>query len=662
MSGFDVAALIIELSKIIKGSRINKIYQVNPKTLLIRIRCQSGTLNILIEAGRRIHLTSYEIEKLKEPPSFCMALRKYLENGVIEDIYQHDLERIVEVYIKRGGQKYRLVIELFERGNIILVDSENKILHALSYRRMRDRNILRGEEYRYPPQRGIDPRKVSLEDLYKLRDFGDVEVVRGLTRLLGVGGFYAEEILFRAGINKAKTCSSLSDEEIRAILKNIGDILHEIEVGDYKPCIIIDKDGNWIGVAPFPLKKYSMYNVLEMESFNKALDEYYTKVAHYGKIKQVEEEARREILKLERVLEEQRRNLEDLMEKARSYRRVGDIIYSHLHELNMLIERTMNEKKCGKEWKDIMAELLEEKERNIAPSTYFISLNPNTLTLKVSVDGEIFDLSLRASAQQSAAEYYERAKKIECKIEGVKRAIDETIRKIEDIKSKAFEYIEKTSPLRRVKRKEWYEKFRWFHSSEGFLVVSGKDASTNELLIRRYMENHDIVFHADIPGSPFTLVKTEGRQPGEETIFEAAQFTASYSRAWRENFRAVDVYWVKPEQISKTPPSGQYITKGSFMIYGARNYIKNVPLEIAIGIKREGDEVKVIGGPINAISKQTSIYVRIAPGNVPSGRLAKGIRERLANMSTEEERKMILEIPLEEIQKFIPLGYGDIAR
>ncbi|MEM1515277.1 MAG: ribosome rescue protein RqcH [Candidatus Bathyarchaeia archaeon] len=661
MSGLDVAALVVELSRIIKGSRINKIYQINPKTLLIRIRCQNGTLNLLIEAGRRIHLTSYEIEKPKEPPSFCMALRKYLENGIIEDIYQHNLERIIEMYIKRGGQKYRLIVELFERGNIILVDSENKILHALSYRRMRDRNILRGEEYKYPPQRGIDLRKVSLEDLYKLRDFGEIETIRGLTRLIGISGFYAEEILFRAEIDKTKSCLSLSDEEIKAIYENIRDILHEIDAGDYKPCIIINKDGSWIGAAPFPLRKCSVYNILEMETFNKALDEYYTRVTYYRKIKQIEEEAKREILRLEKVLEEQRKSLENLMEKAHNYRQIGDIIYSHLNELNMLIERIMNKKKCGEEWKNIMTELLEEKERNIAPSMYFVSLNPNTLTVKVSVDGKIFDLNIRMPAQQSATEHYERAKKIEDKIEGVKKAIEETTRRIEDIRSKISKDIKETSPLRLVKKKKWYERFRWFYSSEGFLIISGKDASTNELLIRKYMENHDIVFHVDIPGSPFTLVKTEGRQPSEETIFEAAQFTASYSRAWRENFRAADVYWVKPEQVSKTPPPGQYLPKGSFMIYGTRNYIKNIPLEIAIGVKRYNGEIKVIGGPVSAISKQTNVYVKITPGNIPSGKLAKEIRRRLANMSAQEERKAILKIPLEEIQKFIPLSYGDIS-
>ncbi|MEM1556217.1 MAG: ribosome rescue protein RqcH [Candidatus Bathyarchaeia archaeon] len=658
LSSFDLAALTVELNKIIKGSRINKIYQLN-KTLLIKLRGQDENFNLLIEAGRRIHLTFHEIERTRTPPSFCMALRKYLENGVIEEIVQHNLERIVEIYVKRGGQEYRLIVELFEKGNVILIGPENKILHALFYRKMRDRNILRGEEYKYPPQRGIDPEKADLEDLYRLRDLGEIEVVRGVTRLLGISGSYAEEILFRAGIDKTKPCSSLSEEEIKIIFDNMRSLLHEVRSGDYRPCIIIDEEGRWISVAPFPLKKYSVFSILEVETFNKALDEYYMKVIHEERVRQVEERASQEISRLEKVLEEQRRRLEDLMEKARFYRRVGDIIYRHLHDLNPLIERIMFEKKEGRDWKDIAAELYKEKERNVTPSVYFMSLDPSTLTLRVSVDGEIFDLSLRTPAQLCAAEYYERAKKLEDKIEGLRKAIEETIKKIEDVKSEALREVEEEQP-KLARKKEWYEKFRWFYSSEDFLVISGKDASTNETIIRKYMEKHDIVFHADIPGSPFTIIKTGGRQPGEETMFEAAQFTASYSRAWREQIKAVDVYWVKPEQVSKAPPSGQYLSKGSFMIYGDRNYIRNVPLEVAIGIKRNNGEAKVIGGPVSAISKQTNIYVRIGPGNVQSGRLAKEIRERLASMVSEKERKIILKIPLEDIQVFIPLGGGSI--
>lgn len=122
----------------------------------------------------------------------------------------------------------------------------------------------------------------------------------------------------------------------------------------------------------------------------------------------------------------------------------------------------------------------------------------------------------------------------------------------------------------------------------------------------------------------------------------------------------VDVYWVKPEQVSKSPPSGQYLQKGAFMIKGTKNYVRNVPLQIAIGIEIEEGHVKVIGGPVEAIAKQASAYVSIVRGKLTSSKLAKQIRFLLAKKASELLQKAILEIPLEEIQKFIPLGEGEI--
>jgi predicted ribosome quality control (RQC) complex YloA/Tae2 family protein len=660
MTSFDIAAAISELSNFIKGSRIGKIYQLNYKILLLKLRNPSGeTIQLLIEAGKRIHITKYDFEKPKKPPSFCMALRKHLENGIVEDISQYDFERISELLIRHGGQKYRLIAELFDEGNIILVGPENKILHALTYRRMKDRNILRGEDFKYPPQRGRDLRHLSPEELRKIKGFGQIDIVRALTRFLGVGGLYAEEILLRSEIDKNKPCSSLTDDEVSALSKNIMDLISQIE--RWKPCVFIDENGAWVDVAPFPLKKYSGLNVMEMETFNEALDEYYARSMLKGKVEKSKSIYEKEIASLKRILNEQEENLKELTDKVKVYRQIGDKIYSHLYELDFLINRVMNERRNGKKWDEISEVILKEKENSIAPSIYFMSINPKMLTLQVSIDGQVFDLNLKKSAQENAADYYEMAKKIGDKIRGLERAVEQTKERIEKVKAEEAEKEVATPtriPVR--KRRNWYEKFRWFLSSEGFLVIGGKDAATNEILIKRYTEPHDVVFHADIPGSPFVVIKTKGKTP-EKTINEAAQFTASYSRAWKEGFRTMDVYWVKPEQVSKTPPSGEYLPRGSFMIYGTKNYVRNVTLEIAIGVKRENDAFRVIGGPLEAIAKQTNIFVKIAPGNEPSGKLAKNIRKALAEISSPEERAEILKIPIEEIQALIPLGRGSIS-
>lgn len=123
---------------------------------------------------------------------------------------------------------------------------------------------------------------------------------------------------------------------------------------------------------------------------------------------------------------------------------------------------------------------------------------------------------------------------------------------------------------------------------------------------------------------------------------------------------ALNVYWINPDQVSKSPPSGQFLKKGSFMIKGKKNFVRGIPLQVAIGVETGGEEIRVIGGPVDALAHQTDVYVEIVPGEQKSSRLAKKIRQQLSNSLYEALKERVMEIPLEEIQRFIPLGRGRI--
>ena len=660
MSSFDIAVITVELDHLLKDARIDNIYQINPKTLLLKIRRHDQpTVHLLIEAGKRIHLTSYSFTKPPKPPGFCMAIRKHLKNGKVTEVRQYDFERIIIIGVRRNGE-YKLISELFGEGNIILVGPENEILQALVYRRMRDRNIIPKEKFVYPPSSGRNPINLKRNDMDQIRDFGQLSVVKSLTRFLSLGGLYAEEVLLRAGVDKNTSCEDLKKEEIDKIFNHLQELLLEIIEGKAKPCVFVDDQGGWIDAVPTLLKKYAHFECVTYENLNEALDEYYARTSTEERVEEVEKRSERELERLKTILRDQERALEDLKEKAELNRKIGDIIYTHLNELQFLLQRIMNEKRNGKSWEEIITKLQAEKKDVCSPAIYFDSLTPKSLTLQVSVEDQNFQLNLKQSIQENASKYYERAKRAEKKLVGVKKAIQKTQVKIEELKNRIIEESRKASmpPSIRPER-EWYEKFRWFYSSDGFLVIGGKDASTNEVLIRKYMKPDDIVFHADILGAPFVLIETSGKTPPEQTIREAAQLAASYSRAWREMLTTTNVYWVSPQQVSKHPPSGQYLPKGSFMVYGKRNYVRNVLLEVAIGIKKE-DGLRVIGGPLEAIARQTNLYVRIVPGRNTSSKLAKEIRHRLARASSNAEREEILKIPIEEVQNFIPLGRGDL--
>ncbi len=660
LTSFDVAAIVFELSQRIKNARIRKIYQINPITLLFKLhRPDEPPLHLLIESGKRIHLTSYVLQKPLRPPAFCMALRKSLENGKITDIQQHEFERTITIKIQTKEGQFQLIIEFFGEGNIILASPENKILHALVYKRMRDRNILRGVKFEYAPPSGKNPFKISRKDFNEIKNFGQLEIVRVLAKFLSIGGLYSEEILLRAEIDKNFPCEALGKLEIDKIFAQLQLVFSSLTAGKIEPCVIADENGNWVDVTPIRLKKYEHLQTKVYGKFYEAIDEFYKETKLKREMAQATREFERQLAKLQRVLEKQQKAIEDSKMDVQRNKRLGELIYAHLGELQLLQQRIMNEKERGKAWKQIMSDLQKEKESGLVPARYFQALDSKHRVLTVSLGESTLQLDVARSIQANAAKFYERAKKAQRKLEGAEKALRGTRTKIEQLQRKKQQIVKVQKPPLVRREKAWYEKFRWFHSSDGLLVIGGKDATTNEILIKKHMEAHDIVFHADIVGAPFVLIKTEGKTPPEQSLKEAAGFAASYSRAWKEMFGAVDVYWVHTKQVSKSPPSGQYLKKGAFMIRGAKNYIRNVPLRVAIGVKTK-PPARIIGGPPEAISKHTSVYVEIVPGEHKSSQLAKQIRRILAQKAPKDWRKQILETPLEEVQVFIPSGKGNI--
>lgn len=661
MTSFDVAAVTHEINKQIEGAHVAKIYQIGTQTLLLRLRKPNQPrLQLLIEAGKRLHLTSYAHETPTTPSAFCMSLRKYLNNGVIKDVRQHEFERIATTEIGTRHGNFQLVAELFGGGNIILVDPEDKILQAMTYKRMRDRNILRGETFQNPPARGKNPLQLTLQDFMKIRELGETEIVKALTKFLSISGTYAEEILLRSAINKKAACTSLTEQQLEAIFSKLQTLLSVIKSGTLNPSIVADETKGWIDVTPTPLKNYDGFERKDYVSFNSALDDYYAKLTDVERIDEATGDVEDEVARQKRILQRQEKALETLKEPITKNKVIGDLIYLHFGDLQSLLQQIMEQKRSGKSWKEIASTLEERKQAEHSTYVYFKSLEPKNQVLHVSVENKIFSLNLRQSIQDNAAKYYTRSKKAEKKLRGAEKTLQETRAKIEKAKKQVTLAKATQQPLAKRRKREWFEKFRWFHSSDGFLVIGGRDATTNEILIKKHMEPHDIVFHAEIVGAPFVIIKTEGKTAPEQTINEAAQLAASYSRAWKEMLSAVNVYWVNPSQVSKTPPSGQFLKKGSFMIRGTKNFVRGVPLHVAVGVKVDEKQMIVIGGPPNAVAQQTEVYVEIVPGEQKSGQLAKKVRYQLSRKVSEDLVRIVTSIPLEEFQRVIPLGRGKI--
>jgi len=229
-------------------------------------------------------------------------------------------------------------------------------------------------------------------------------------------------------------------------------------------------------------------------------------------------------------------------------------------------------------------------------------------------------LDTRQSLEENAQRYFEAAKKARKKAKGAEKTLAEW-------RARKGTRAPKAAPLKRraPRKKEWYEKFRWCRSSDGLLMIGGRDATTNEIVVKKHAGKGDVIFHTDMAGSPFVVVKAEGKAVPQATLEEAAQFCAAYSRAWRNGMSSLDVFHVSPEQVSKEAQAGEFMPKGAFMIRGKTTYHKP-PVKAAVGLDENG---RVMAGPSSAVQEHCGQAVELLQGNEKASDVAKELRRRL---------------------------------
>ena len=139
MSNVDIYAVCHELNDLLVGSRVDKAYQPTKDTIIIRFHVKGkGRVDVVFQAGVRMHTSQYPMENPKLPPNFPMMLRKYIKGGVVSQVKQHNFDRVVEIKVKKE-EEYTLIVELFAKGNIILLNKDNNIILPLKRKLWSDR-------------------------------------------------------------------------------------------------------------------------------------------------------------------------------------------------------------------------------------------------------------------------------------------------------------------------------------------------------------------------------------------------------------------------------------------------------------------------------------------------------------------------------------------
>lgn len=382
----------------------------------------------------------------------------------------------------------------------------------------------------------------------------DREIVKALATDMGLSGTYAEEVCARAEIEKSKKCTELTDNERKRIEESIEGILSE----KTSPAIVFE-NGEKVDVVPFELVIYKNFERKAFETFSDALDEYFKEE------KKVDNNEA-----LEKIRESQRQAAEKWGHEERESREKATVILENYLEVETAIANRLG---------------------------------------KVTVGGKVVSIDPKRNARENASLYYEKAKVAKQKAENAKDALKIDIQ----IKER---HVEKK--VIAEKNQSWYSRFHYFYTTEGFIVIGGKNADQNEEIVKRRTEDGDIVLHADIVGAPFTVVKSEGKKVTEKSIREAAVIAACYSRAWKLGHGNVEVYWVIPSQLSKEAPAGEFIGKGAFMVRGKKNYLGKIALELTLGF--DGHFVCICNGDSG---KRMKMLFTIKPGDMEKEEAAK---------------------------------------
>lgn len=643
MSNVDIYTITNELNNLLENARVDKSFQPTKDTVVIRFHVPgTGRIDLVMQCGVRIHTSQYPLENPTNPPTFPMLLRKRIKGANMVSVKQHEFDRVVEIKVKKD-KYYTLIVELFDKGNIILLDEDNNIILPLKRKQWSNRDISSKKEYIFPEKRGINPLTSTFEEFKEVMNNSDRDVVRTLAGN-GFGSLYAEEIIFRTSIDKTTPAQDLNDGEIKELFDSLKSIFDE----NIKPQIIKGKKED---VVPRDLVQYEDFEKEYYNSFNEACDEFYSSKVN-NDIKSVKEEAwNKKVNKFEKRLKLQEETVANFENTIETCQQKGEVIYSNYPTIENIINVVNQARANDYSFKEIGKTLKKAKKEGMEEAQIYESIDKmGVLTLEI--DNTKINIDPTLTLPENAEIYYEKAKKSKKKIKGALIAIENTKKQLEKIKAKKDSAMERIEiPKKRVKKNlKWYEKLRWFVTSDNVLVVGGRDANTNESIVKKYLDKNDIYLHADIHGATSTSVKLEGKSLNDNIIKEAASFAASYSSAWSKGFSTQDVFWVHPDQVSKTPEPGEFLPKGSFVIRGNRTYVRGAKVQIAIGIV-DYEGKRVMAGPVDALEAHCENFVVLKPGYTKKEAIAKKILHEI----NEDEL-----LNLDDIIRVLPSGKCDI--
>ena len=627
LAGIELRYLVDKISEQVQDYYISNIYGITKDSILFKLHHTEKSDLFMMISTSGVWLTTVKIDQM-EPNRLLKRLRSDLLRLKLKKIEQIGAERIAYFTFEGFGKEFILVGEFFGDGNILLCNKEMKILALQHSIEVRHRKLSVGLEYVQPPNKGLDIFNITESDFDELKTT-DLVSAKWFGRTLGLPKKYVEGVFDIVNIDPKKIGNLLTNDEIKKIFETTKKIVNDVVSGNHE-AIIIRKEKSEI--LPLRLGKIEG-EVISANSFIEGLDTVFTEnIVAKGKSIQ-SSGSDKKIKELQTQISEQQKAIETVKERSKNITNVANSLFEMVSKGIFSIE--------DKSAQEILvihnAKLTSEKG---------ISL--------IVVEDEKIKINTKSPLQSIASVLFNEAKKQSGAIKSIEDIKSKTEKKLEKLQNKT-ELERDIMLVTEIRKKNWYERYRWFYTSDGYLVIGGRDAASNSAVVRKHLVKNDKIFHADIFGSPFFIIKNAENAP-DTSMNEVAHATVCFSRAWREGLYGVSAYWVNPEQVKKSAPSGEFLPKGSFTIEGQRNFINSGNLKLSVGIIPQDDGHVLTCGPYETIKKNSICYAIIEPDGAEMVETAKKIRIEFSKIHEEITKK----INIDDFVRVMPSGKSQI--
>ena len=352
----SLAYLVAELAPVLEGSIVRKVQELENGWLKFRMQTRQGTKD-MIAAPDAIFITSFSIPAKQETSGYGAFLRKKLSNKKVLSLKQQGLDRIVTMQL----EGFFLIFELFAKGNVILADESMQILSAYRKEQWKDRILKKGEQYKAPSSKGVNPQLLDVAGLESILKQSDSDLVRTLVKEVNIAPVFADAACLNAGeagkkgLEKEMPAKGLSVEETEKLAAEIK-ALYTIDLKKERPSIA-EMDGKKM-LLPFLPKMPGLKEIQNFPpsslSLNDAIDAVYSKSFSESKGEQEKTSFSKKKSELLHSMQQQKEALEMLLAKVENNAKKAELIYANYSQLFALGEALRSAKKQNLPEKDVM--------------------------------------------------------------------------------------------------------------------------------------------------------------------------------------------------------------------------------------------------------------------------------------------------------------------